>query len=129
MLPAGAPYAAHVRRIKNNLTFEEDDRLAEEERKAAAAKLAAEAAAENDLGVGDEEETLDLLELDPKEWKASGYTHLPCFYALMRGLQTQDHYAVLGLSKFRYKATEEQIRIARTFRMQFLDAFSHYYRS
>ncbi|KZW00387.1 DnaJ-domain-containing protein [Exidia glandulosa HHB12029] len=27
-------------------------------------------------------------------------------------LQTQDHYAVLGLSKFRYKATEEQIRIA-----------------
>lgn len=80
--------------MKNNFSFEEDDRLAEEERKAAAAKLAAEAAEENDLGVGDEEETPDLLELDPKEWK------------------NQDHYAVLGLSKLRYKATEEQIRVA-----------------
>ncbi|EJD52025.1 DnaJ-domain-containing protein [Auricularia subglabra TFB-10046 SS5] len=42
----------------------------------------------------DEEESAELTLLDPKEWKE------------------QDHYAVLGLTKLRYKATEEQIRIA-----------------
>lgn len=49
---------------------------------------------EDDLGVGDEEETDELLNLDPKEWKK------------------QDHYAVLGLSHLRYKATAAQIKIA-----------------
>lgn len=49
---------------------------------------------ESDLGVGDEEESEDLLSLDPKEWKK------------------QDHYAVLGLSHLRYKANDEQIKIA-----------------
>ena len=55
--------------MKNGLAFEEDDRLAEEQRKAAEAKLAAENALENDLGVGEEEESITLLALDPKEWK------------------------------------------------------------
>lgn len=31
---------------------------------------------------------------------------------LVLGLQKQDHYAVLGLSHLRYKATPEQIKIA-----------------
>ncbi|KAJ2766942.1 Zuotin, partial [Coemansia nantahalensis] len=39
----------------------------------------------------DEEETEELLELDPKEWKE------------------QDHYAVLGLSRLRYRATMDDI--------------------
>uniref|UniRef100_A0A2C9LJJ1 Uncharacterized protein n=1 Tax=Biomphalaria glabrata TaxID=6526 RepID=A0A2C9LJJ1_BIOGL len=41
----------------------------------------------------DEDESL-LLRLDPKEWKK------------------QDHYAVLGLSKLRYRASEDQIKRA-----------------
>jgi hypothetical protein len=45
--------------------------------------------------VGEEEESLALRELDPKEWK------------------TQDHYAMLGLSGLRWRATDEQIKIAR----------------
>ncbi|KAJ2780483.1 Zuotin [Coemansia javaensis] len=39
----------------------------------------------------DEEETEDLLELDPKAWKE------------------QDHYAVLGLSKLRFRATLDDV--------------------
>ncbi|KDQ54122.1 hypothetical protein JAAARDRAFT_135841, partial [Jaapia argillacea MUCL 33604] len=46
------------------------------------------------LGVGDEDETEELLFLDPKEWKK------------------QDRYAVLGLSHLRYKANDAQIKIA-----------------
>ncbi|CAG8450806.1 8089_t:CDS:10 [Ambispora leptoticha] len=41
-----------------------------------------------------EEETAELLSRDPKDWK------------------DQDHYAVLGLSKYRWRATEEQIKLA-----------------
>jgi DnaJ family protein C protein 2 len=47
--------------------------------------------------VGDEPESKELLLLDPKEWKK------------------QDHYEVLGLSALRYKATDDQIKIARAF--------------
>ncbi|CAL1544236.1 unnamed protein product [Lymnaea stagnalis] len=42
----------------------------------------------------DEEDESLLLRLDPKEWKK------------------QDHYAVLGLSKLRYKASDDQIKRA-----------------
>ncbi|KAI0705677.1 DnaJ domain-containing protein [Earliella scabrosa] len=94
LLPAGQAYLAHVRRAVHNLTFEEHDKHAEEERKRLEALSGAGSTVEDDLGVGDEEETEDLLMLDPKEWKK------------------QDHYAVLGLSHLRYKATEEQIKIA-----------------
>ena len=36
--------------------------------------------AEDDLGVGDEEETPDLLELDPKEWKVRTTFKSFCVY-------------------------------------------------
>ncbi|EIN14443.1 DnaJ-domain-containing protein [Punctularia strigosozonata HHB-11173 SS5] len=94
LLPVGPAYLAHVRRTIKNLSFEEHDRLAEEERKRHKALLEAGTPGEDDLGVGDEEESEELLSLDPKEWKK------------------QDHYAVLGLSHLRYKATDEQIKIA-----------------
>ncbi|TDL20653.1 DnaJ-domain-containing protein [Rickenella mellea] len=93
LLPVGPAYLAHVRRAVNNRTFEDDD-LAEEERRAAEAGSASGLDGEDDLGVGDEEETEELLALDPKEWKK------------------QDHYAVLGLSHLRYLATPDQIKIA-----------------
>lgn len=40
-------------------------------------------------------ETPELLALDPKDWKQ------------------HDLYAILGLAKLRYKATPEQIKLAR----------------
>ncbi|KAJ1940855.1 Zuotin, partial [Kickxella alabastrina] len=57
-----------------------------------AATAAAAAVKDIDLDEGeDEEESEDLLDLDPKEWK------------------DQDHYAVVGLSKLRYRATLDDI--------------------
>ncbi|THH12663.1 hypothetical protein EW146_g7492 [Bondarzewia mesenterica] len=94
LIPAGPAYLAHVRRGVHNLSFEEHDKHLEEERKRLEALNGNGENAEDDLGVGDEEETEDLLTLDPKEWKK------------------QDHYAVLGLSHLRYRATDEQIKIA-----------------
>ncbi|KAH9915180.1 DnaJ-domain-containing protein [Epithele typhae] len=94
LLPAGQAYLAHVRRAVHNLTFEEHDKHTEEEQKRLAALNGNGAAVEDDLGVGDEEEAMELSLLDPKEWKK------------------QDHYAVLGLSSLRYRATPDQIKIA-----------------
>lgn len=58
-----------MKRDVHNLTFEEHDKHAEEERKRLEALYGAGANGEDDLGVGDEEETEDILSLDPKEWK------------------------------------------------------------
>lgn len=92
LLPAGPAFIAHQRRLLKQIDFAQDD-------KDEAARLASEQAANadsnaDDLGIGEEEESADLLERDPKEWK------------------TQDHYAVLGLSALRYKATQDQIKLA-----------------
>lgn len=93
-MPAGAAYLAHVRRTINNLSFEQYDKEVEEEQKRLEALNADGLNGEDDLGVGDEEESPELLLLDPKEWKK------------------QDHYQVLGLSHLRFTATPEQIKIA-----------------
>jgi len=99
LLPAGAAYIQHVRRILQNISLEEDIANAEKE----AAKNARAAQANGDangdakgleMALGDEEEDPDLLARDPKEWKQ------------------QDHYAVLGLQDYRYKANDEQIKIS-----------------
>ncbi|KAI5120390.1 hypothetical protein M0805_000170 [Coniferiporia weirii] len=92
LLPVGPAYLAHVCRSVHNHSFEEHDKV-EAERREREASVGAEGI-EDDLGVGEEEENDDLLSLDPKEWKK------------------QDHYAVLGLSHLRYKATQGQIKIA-----------------
>ncbi|KAL4076726.1 DnaJ domain-containing protein [Scleroderma yunnanense] len=94
LLPAGAAYLAHVQRAINNLSFEQYDKQVEEEQERLKALNADGLNGEDDLGVGDEEESPELLLLDPKEWKK------------------QDHYQVLGLSHLRYNATPEQIKIA-----------------
>ena len=69
LLPAGPAYLAHIRRAVHKLTFEEHDKHAEEESKRLADLNGNGVNGEDDLGVGDEEETEDLLTLDPKEWK------------------------------------------------------------
>jgi hypothetical protein len=54
----------------HDLSFEEHDKHVEEEQKRRR-NLEQEADDDDDLGVGDEEETEDILFLDPKEWKVS----------------------------------------------------------
>ena len=71
LLQAGAAYLAHVRRTINNLSFEQYDEEVEEEQKRLEALNADGINGEDDLGVGDEEESPELLLLDPKEWKVS----------------------------------------------------------
>lgn len=90
--PVGPAFLAHKRRQLNNLSFADDDKIIADSLAAAAAAAAANG--DDDAGVGEEDESEELLARDPKEWK------------------TQDHYAVLGLSALRWKATQEQIKIA-----------------
>ena len=68
LLPVGTAYIAHVRRAINNHTFEQHDELADEARRLALTNGGANNF-EDDLGIGDEEESEELLRLDPKEWK------------------------------------------------------------
>ncbi|KAK1826898.1 ribosome associated chaperone Zuotin [Podospora conica] len=84
--PVGPHFLAHARRARHKRTFSEDDRIQAQER--------AKKVEENDDSDISEPEDPMLLARDAKDWK------------------NQDHYKVLGLSKFRYKATEEQIKRA-----------------
>ncbi|KAF9463220.1 DnaJ domain-containing protein [Collybia nuda] len=95
LLPVGPAHLNYLRLALHHAhDFSSFDQHLNAERAAKEKLLAAEGDAEDDLGVGDEKESPELLALDPKEWKK------------------QDHYAVLGLSKFRYTATADQIKIA-----------------
>jgi DnaJ family protein C protein 2 len=58
--------------VLGNKTFAEDDQ--EEELKFANGAADAEGLIEDDLGVGDEPESSDLLLLDPKDWKVGQLT-------------------------------------------------------
>ncbi|KAG0228466.1 hypothetical protein BGW42_002212 [Actinomortierella wolfii] len=88
--PVGRHFLAHARRHIHSRTFSEDEKAIKEAEAAAAANNA-----DDDAGSeGDEPEDPAMLKRDPRDWK------------------NQDQYAVLGLSKYRYKATEEQIRRA-----------------
>lgn len=90
--PVGDAFLGHLRRQLHKSTFEDDDALMKQ-------RLDEHAAAntevnELDNDIGEEPESRELLESDPKEWKSL------------------DHYAVLGLSSRRYKATDYEIKIA-----------------
>jgi DnaJ family protein C protein 2 len=84
--PVGPYFLAHARRARHKRTFSEDDRIQAQER--------AKKVEDNDESDISEPEDPMMLQRDAKDWK------------------TQDHYKVLGLSKYRYKATEEQIKRA-----------------
>ncbi|KAH8646385.1 DnaJ domain-containing protein [Tricladium varicosporioides] len=84
--PVGPHFLAHARRARHKRTFSEDDRIQAQEN--------AKKVEDDDSGEISEPEDPMMLSRDAKDWKA------------------QDHYAVLGLSKYRYKATEEQIKRA-----------------
>ncbi|KEZ43188.1 Zuotin [Scedosporium apiospermum] len=84
--PVGPHFLAHARRARHKRTFSEDDRIQAQEK---AKKVEDEEYSE----ISEDEDPL-MLQRDAKDWKS------------------QDHYAVLGLTKFRYKATEDQIKRA-----------------
>ncbi|KAL2111972.1 hypothetical protein VUR80DRAFT_8886 [Thermomyces stellatus] len=84
--PAGPHFLAHARRARHKRTFSEDDRIQAQEK---AKKVEDEEVSD----ISEEEDPL-MLQREAKDWKS------------------QDHYQVLGLSKYRYKATEDQIKRA-----------------
>ncbi|KAI9891062.1 MAG: hypothetical protein M1814_003413 [Vezdaea aestivalis] len=84
--PVGPHFLAHARRKRHHRTFSEDERLQ--------AQVNVKKVEDDDSGEISEPEDPMMLQRDAKDWKG------------------QDHYAVLGLSKYRYKATEDQIKRA-----------------
>ncbi|KAI9704051.1 MAG: hypothetical protein M1820_005673 [Bogoriella megaspora] len=84
--PVGPHFLAHARRKRHKRTFSEDDRII-------AAETAKKVENDDEGEISEPEDPL-LLQRDAKDWKS------------------QDHYAVLGLSKHRYRATEDQIKRA-----------------
>ncbi|KAF1982298.1 DnaJ-domain-containing protein [Aulographum hederae CBS 113979] len=84
--PVGPHFLAHARRKRHKRTFSEDDRIQAQEN--------VKKVEDDDAGEISEPEDPVMLQRDAKDWK------------------NQDHYAVLGLSKYRYRATEDQIKRA-----------------
>ncbi|KAF2084804.1 zuotin [Saccharata proteae CBS 121410] len=84
--PVGPHFLAHARRKRHRRTFSEDDRIQ-------AAQQVKKVEDEDDGDISEPEDQM-MLQRDAKDWK------------------NQDHYAVLGLSKYRWRATEDQIRRA-----------------
>ena len=84
--PVGPHFLAHARRKRYKRTFSEDERIQAQEN--------VKKVEDEDAGEISEPEDPLMLQRDAKDWKG------------------QDHYAVLGLSKYRYKATEDQIKRA-----------------
>ncbi|PGH28921.1 hypothetical protein GX50_08327 [[Emmonsia] crescens] len=84
--PVGPHFLAHARRKRHQRTFSEDDRIQAQEN---VKKIE-----EDEVDEISEPEDPMMLQRDAKDWKG------------------QDHYAVLGLSKHRYRATDEQIKRA-----------------
>ncbi|KAK2783194.1 hypothetical protein FQN52_000408 [Onygenales sp. PD_12] len=84
--PVGPHFLAHARRKRHQRTFSEDERILAQEN---VKKVEEEEADE----ISEPEDPI-MLQRDAKDWKG------------------QDHYAVLGLSKHRYRATPEMIKRA-----------------
>ncbi|KAM5434639.1 Zuotin [Microsporum ferrugineum] len=84
--PVGPHFLAHARRKRHRRTFSEDERILAQEN---VKKIE-----EEDVDEISEAEDPMMLQRDAKDWKG------------------QDHYAVLGLSKYRWRATPEQIKKA-----------------
>ncbi|KAL0079268.1 DnaJ domain-containing protein [Phycomyces blakesleeanus] len=85
--PVGQHFLAHARRKRNNRTFSEDEIHQAEEK-------ASQVVEEEKVDFVYEDVDSTTVNNDPTQWK------------------TQDNYAVLGLTKLRYKATEDQIKKA-----------------
>lgn len=85
--PVGRYFLAHATRTLRGHTWSEFEKLEAE-------RNVKQVEEDQDQDIGDEEQDAELLAIDPREWK------------------TADLYAVLGLSKLRFRANEDQIRRA-----------------
>jgi hypothetical protein len=80
LLPVGPAYLNHLRLTLHHAhSFSDLDKHLEAERDRLFALNGDASAAEDDLGVGDEEESPVLLSLDPKEWKVFLFFMMKCF--------------------------------------------------
>ncbi|KAF2761270.1 zuotin [Pseudovirgaria hyperparasitica] len=84
--PVGPHFLAHARRKRHRRTFSEDDRIQAQEN--------VKSVEDQDAGEISEPEDQVMLQREAKDWKG------------------QDHYAVLGITKYRWRATEDQIKRA-----------------
>ncbi|PKY05670.1 ribosome associated DnaJ chaperone Zuotin [Aspergillus campestris IBT 28561] len=84
--PVGPHFLAHARRKRHHRTFSEDERIQ-------AQHTVKKTEQEDDDDISENEDPM-MLSRDAKDWKS------------------QDHYAVLGLSKHRWRATPDQIKRA-----------------
>ncbi|KAL2848357.1 DnaJ domain-containing protein [Aspergillus pseudodeflectus] len=84
--PVGPHFLAHARRKRHQRTFSEDERIQ-------AQQNVKKTEDDEDDDISEDEDPM-MLQRDAKDWKS------------------QDHYAVLGLSKHRWRATPEQIKRA-----------------
>ncbi|KAJ6023872.1 hypothetical protein N7540_004669 [Penicillium herquei] len=84
--PVGPHFLAHARRKRHNRTFSEDERLQ-------AQQNVKKTEDEEDDDISEDEDPM-MLAREAKDWKS------------------QDHYAVLGLTRYRWRATPEQIKRA-----------------
>lgn len=107
--PVGAQFLAEARRKRHKRTFSEDERMQAQEK-------VRKTEDEDDGEISDNEDPV-MLQRDAKDWKVrqpscDRFHHLRRLLLILPIEQAQDHYAVLGLSKFRYKATDDQIKRA-----------------
>ncbi|KAL0265152.1 Zuotin [Diplodia seriata] len=102
--PVGPHFLAHARRKRHQRTFSEDDRIQAE-------KAAKKVEDEDDGEISEPEDPL-MLQREAKDWKVRFEVHPIPQPPLIRKQQAQDHYAVLGITKYRWRATEEQIKRA-----------------
>ena len=100
LYPAGPSFVSAARRHILQRTFAEDDEHTLEAQRIAQEAKDNEGGGDLYPGLGEEEESSAILSQDPKEWKK------------------QDHYAVLGLGNLRYKANDEQIKVARGYSVE-----------
>ncbi|GLB01599.1 ribosome-associated chaperone [Aspergillus tubingensis] len=84
--PVGPHFLAHARRKRHHRTFSEDERIQAQQNVKSTED-------EEDDDISEDEDPM-MLSRDAKDWKS------------------QDHYQVLGLSKYRWRATPEQIKRA-----------------
>ncbi|PYH91994.1 zuotin [Aspergillus ellipticus CBS 707.79] len=84
--PVGPHFLAHARRKRHARTFSEDERIQAQQNVKSTEE-------DEDDDISEDEDSV-LLSREAKDWKS------------------QDHYQVLGLSKYRWRATPEQIKRA-----------------
>ena len=76
LVPAGPAFINYARlKLHHNFDLDTHDKHLETQKQKLEEQNAANGSGEDDLGVGDEPESAELLSLDPKEWKVRRASH------------------------------------------------------